>query len=126
MRVHGFGIGRMHDKRCGRPTVRANGAKVIGRLVTDVAGRTGTRAALGLGPGERALPADPGFTFKPHLQWLALRLFRQGDIYRGGEAFFECLLCQRLGFSVLGPHREGAKPERRKLFDDRPLRIGCP
>jgi len=76
-------------------------------------------------PDSRIALADPGFTFKPDLQWLALRLYRQGDIYRGGK-FFECLLCQRLGFRVLGPHREGAKPERRKLFDDRPLRIGCP
>lgn len=49
--------------------------------------RGGAGAALGPGPGERALLADSGFILKPDLKRLGLRRFRQGRLYRGGEVF---------------------------------------
>lgn len=85
--VHRLGVGIGHDQPDGSGAVGAGCTEDVCPLVTGVADRTGSGAALCPYPCQRPLLAYASFVLEPDLEWLSARRLGEGIGGRPGEVF---------------------------------------
>ena len=90
MQVHRLGVAGGQDQGCTLALLRADGAEDVGGSGALIAGRTGTRTALGPTAGDLVLLADTRLVREPDFYLVAVERFLMGDcIQAGGETFLK-------------------------------------
>ena len=90
VQVHRLGVAGGQDQGRTLALLRADGAEDVGGSGALIAGRTGTRTALGPTAGDLVLLADTRLVREPDFYLVAVERFLMGDcIQAGGETFLK-------------------------------------